>query len=109
MIRAVLRLFPGLLLVFGLAGGAQAAPGHLGAPGHFADGAVIHVADSPIGDMDEIFHMEAPRLLFLGAGIVVGALVISPGLGLNELLGVVLGVIGSEFVYQTTYKSSRWF
>ncbi len=109
MIKAFLSLIFSLSLVFALAGSARAAPMHMAAPAYLTGSAVIPVADSPIAGMNEIFHMEPPRLLFLGAGIVAGALVISPALGLNELFGVVLGIIGSEFLYQTTYKSSRWF
>ncbi len=108
MINLFLSVFLSLSLVIGLAGSARAAPMQVAAPAHLSGGAIIPVAESAIGGMDEIFHMEAPRLLFLGAGIVVGALVISPALGINDLLGVVLGVIGSEFLYQTTYRSSHW-
>ncbi len=113
MIKVVLSFCLSLSLVFGLAGSAQAAPGQLSAPRHLTSGAVIPVAEAPIEGMSEIFHMEPPRLLFLGGGILSGLLVVSPGLEIGELFGVVLGVIGAEYLYQTFYKgnerSSRWF
>ena len=109
MFRAVLSLCLSLFLVLAVAGSARAAPGQLVAPGHLAGGAVIPVADASLGGIDEVFKMEPPHLLFLGGGIVAGLLLISPGLGVGDLFGVVLGVIGSEFLYQTSYRSSRWF
>ena len=113
MINAVLSLFLSLCLVLGLAGSARAAPGHLGAPAHLTGSAVIPVAETPIEGMNEIFHMEPPRLLFLGGGILSGLLLISPTLEVGELFGVILGVIGSEYLYQTLYKgnerTSHWF
>ena len=113
MIHSFLRVCLSLLLVFGLAGGVRAAPVHPGVPAHLTEGAVIRVADSPLAGMNEVFHMEAPRLLFLGAGIVAGAVVISPSLGLSELFGVAVGIVGSQFLYETIYlpnfRSSHWF
>ncbi len=113
MINAVLSLFLSLSLVFGLAGSARAAPVHLAAPAHMTGSAVIQVAETPMEGMNEIFHMEPPRLLFLGGGILAGLILISPTLEVGELFGVVLGVIGSEYLYQTLYKgpesSSHWF
>ncbi len=104
MIKMVLGLCLSLWLVFGLAGHALAVPAHFGAPVHLADSAVIPAAEGPLAGMDEVFHMEPPRLLFLGAGIVAGAVIVAPSLGVSELFGVVLGIIGSEFLYQTTYR-----
>ncbi len=107
MIKAVLSACLSLWLVLAGGGNALAAPGHLTVPAHRGGGAVITVADSALGGMDEIFHMDPPRLLFLGVGIVAGAALISPSLGISELFGVVLGIIGSEFLYHTTYVPSR--
>lgn len=104
MMKMVLGLCLSLWLVFGLAGNARAVPAHLGGPVHLTDGAVIPAAEGSLAGMDEVFRMEPPRLLFLGAGIVAGAVIISPGLGVSELFGVVLGIIGSEFLYRTTYQ-----
>lgn len=113
MIDVVSRLCLSLWLVFGLAGSARAAPVHVALPAHLTAGAVIPVAESPLEGVNEILHMEPPRLLFLGAGIIAGAVIISPNLGVSELFGVILGVIGSEYVYQTIYepafKPSHWF
>jgi type IV secretory pathway TrbD component len=114
MIKAVLRLCLTLWLVCGLASSARAAPVHLAAPASLAGSGVIPAAEeTPIEGMNEIFHMEPPRLLFLGGGILAGVLFISPTLEVGELFGVVLGVIGSEYLYQTLYKtpekSSHWF
>ncbi len=104
MIHAALRLCLGLFLVFGLAGSVQAAPVHLAAPVHQAGGGFIAVDESPIGGLNDIFNMEPPHLLFLGAGIIAGAALIAPGLAVNDLLGVAIGVIGSEYLYQTFYE-----
>jgi hypothetical protein len=40
-----------------------------------------------------------PRLAFLGAGVLVGLVIASPGLELSEVLGIALGVIGSQYLY----------
>ncbi len=40
-----------------------------------------------------------PRLAFLGAGVLIGLVVASPGLELSEVLGIALGVIGSQYLY----------
>ncbi len=112
MVKTVSSLCLCLPLVFGLAGGARAAPAPLPVSAQLTGSGIVQVAETPIEGMNEIFHMEPPRLLFLGGGILSGLLVISPGLEIGELFGVVLGVIGSEFLYQTTYEpphSSHWF
>lgn len=113
MRKVALSLFLSLCLVSGLAGSAGAAPLHSGASVPFAGGLVIPVAETPVEGMNEIFHMEPPRLLFLGGGILAGLLLISPSLEVGELFGVLLGVIGSEYLYQTFYKtpeqSFHWF
>jgi len=62
----------------------------------------------PVG---ELIHMEPGHLAALGIGVVAGAAVIGPYLGIGELIGVGIGVIGSELVYRSTlwpfHKS--WF
>ena len=40
-----------------------------------------------------------PRLVFLGAGVLAGLVIASPGLELSEVLGIALGVIGSQYLY----------
>lgn len=40
-----------------------------------------------------------PRLAFLGAGVLAGLIIASPGLELSEVLGIALGVIGSQYLY----------
>ena len=40
-----------------------------------------------------------PRLAFLGAGVLAGLVIASPGLELSEVLGIALGVIGSQYLY----------
>lgn len=109
MTKAILSLFLCVSLVFGLAGNARAALMHPATPGHLAGGGVIDVADAPLDGLSEIFRMEPDRLLFLGGGILTGLLLLSPQLGIAELYGVAVGVIGAEFVYHTYYRSNRWF
>lgn len=106
MIKAISSLCLSLLLVIGLAGGVRAAPLHPVVPRHLTDGAVVQVADSPLAGMNEVFHMDPPHLLFLGAGIVAGAIIVSPNLAVSELFGVAIGIVGSEFLYQTVYRPS---
>ena len=43
-----------------------------------------------------------PRLVFLGAGVLVGLVIASPGLELGEVLGIALGVVGSQYLYYAT-------
>jgi hypothetical protein len=113
MIHALLRFCLSLSLVVGLAGSVRAAPGHLVAPPHLTDSAVIHAADSEVEGLNEVFRMDPPRLAFLAAGIVAGAVLIAPALGVNDILGVVLGIVSSEFLYHTVYEPkfgpSHWF
>ncbi len=52
----------------------------------------------PVG---EILHMETDHLLALGAGVLIGATVISPYLEISELTGVVIGVIGGDLLYRS--------
>ena len=40
-----------------------------------------------------------PRLAYLGAGVLAGLVIASPGLELSEVLGIALGVIGSQYLY----------
>ena len=98
MTKTILGLCFGLMLFLGLQGKAMAEPIHL------SGGELILAAESPLEGVNEIFHMEPPRLLFLAAGIVGGALFIAPSLGLNEFLSVILGVITSEYLYRTVYR-----
>lgn len=110
MIRTILRVCLGLWLAVGLAGSARALPAHSVGPVH-PTRAVVTVQDSPVEGLNEIFRMDPPRLAYLGAGIVAGALFVAPGLGVNEVLGVVLGIIGGEFLYHTTWepRHASWF
>ena len=113
MTNALLSLCLSLCLVLGLTGSVRAAPGHLVAPAHLAGSAVIQVAEGPLAGVDEIVHLEPSHLVFLGVGIIAGAMFIAPNLAVGELFGVALGIVGSEFLYQTVYQpafgSSRWF
>lgn len=113
MKSALLSLCLSLCLVFGLTGNVRAAPGHLTAPAHLAGGAVIQVAEGPLAGVNEVIHMEPSHLLFLGLGIIAGATFVAPNLAVSELFGVAIGIVGSEFLYQTVYQpafgSSRWF
>lgn len=62
-------------------------------PGEF-----VRVAEFSIG---EILHLDAERLIALGAGIIVGTTVIAPYFELRELTGMVVGVLIGSFAYQT--------
>ena len=108
MIKAVLSLFLGLALLFGLDGSARAASMQLAAPIHLSGGAVVQVADTPPAEAtSEGIRIDPSRLLFFGAGILTGLVYISPGLEVSELFGVVLGVVGAEYLYQTVYKKAE--
>ncbi len=52
----------------------------------------------PVG---EILHLETDHLLALGAGVLVGATVISPYLEISELTGVVIGLIAGDLLYRS--------
>jgi hypothetical protein len=66
---------------------------------------IVLAADAVGGvSMNEILRMEPGHLLALGAGVIGGAALISPYLGIGELIGVAIGVIASEF----TYRSGLW-
>lgn len=95
------------LLVFGLAGAAAAGPGWAPpAPGPAPMMEPILVAD-PLDNVEKIAGMEPSRLLVLGLGIVSGATLIAPTLGMSELVGVALGAIAAEYIYRTYIDDSR--
>ena len=64
----------------------------------------------PVG---EILHLETDHLLALGVGVLAGATVISPYLGISELTGVAVGVIGGDLLYRSPLwpfqKTHDWF
>lgn len=106
MFKTLLGVFLSFWLVVGLSVGARAAPMYLGGPVHLPGSAVTPVASVTIEGGDEFLHFDAPRLLFLGAGVVGGVLLLSPAFGIGDLLGAVAGVVGAEVLYHGVYKKS---
>lgn len=53
--------------------------------------------------LNQILEMEPGHLLALGGGVVAGAVVVGPYLGVSEIVGVVIGVIGGEILYRSRY------
>lgn len=97
--KAFMVVLVGVSLILGSIGSAGAQTSKSG-----ETTLVLAAAESPLEGVNEIIHMESSHLLFLGAGLVGGALYIGPQLGLSELLGVALGVIASEWLYRAVYK-----
>jgi hypothetical protein len=65
-------------------------------------GQIVLVADSEGGlPVDAILHLEPGHLVALGVGLVFGAAVIGPFLGIGEVVGVAAGVIGGELAYRS--------
>ena len=108
MIKTVLRLCLCLGLILALDGSARAASAQQAAPAQQAGGAVVHVADAPPPEAaSDAFRIDPTRLLFFGAGILTGLVYVSPALEVSEVFGVVLGVVGAEYLYQTIYKKAE--
>ena len=64
-------------------------------------GQIVLVADSEGGlPVDAILHLEPGHLVALGVGLVFGAAVIGPFLGIGEVVGVAAGVIGGELAWR---------
>lgn len=57
--------------------------------------------------LNQILEMEPGHLLALGGGVIAGAAVVGPYLGVSELVGVVIGVIGGELFYRSAYWPLR--
>jgi len=72
-------------------------------------GQVILAAGGPFEGMEAVVSLEPPHLLALGLGIVGGATVISPALGVGEVIGVGLGVLGAEYLYRTYFERRGLF
>lgn len=95
----------GLCLLFGGAGSVRAAAVHPAVATDLTGGGVTRVAEAPAEASNEVLHIEPPRLLFFGGGLLAGLLWVAPALEVSELFGAVLGVVGSEYLYQKVYKS----
>ena len=112
MIKTLGLVVVSLWLVLGVAGAepvlAGAGPSAEGPAAESAEGQVILVAGGPFEGVDAIVNLEPPHLVALGLGIVGGATVISPTLGVGELIGVGLGVIAAEYLYRTFYEKRRF-
>jgi hypothetical protein len=64
-------------------------------PGEF-----IKVAEGAPFSITEILHLTPAHLVALGAGIVAGATVIGPYLGVGDLTGIAIGLIVGTLAYQ---------
>jgi hypothetical protein len=58
--------------------------------------------------MDKLSEMETSHLVILGTGVVVGAAVLGPSLGIGELVGALVGVAGGEVIYRTFRHTEYW-
>jgi hypothetical protein len=65
-----------------------------------ASGKIVSTAGGEL-PVAEILHMETNHLVALGAGVLLGATVVSPYLEIGELTGVVLGVIAGDLIFRT--------
>lgn len=75
---------------------------------------IILAAGSGVGmPLDDILTLESKHLMALGVGLVAGAALIGPYLGVGELVGIAIGVIGGEIVYRSDVwplgKPRGWF
>ena len=88
----------------------------------FADPFVEPPADGPrvimvseiegLSSISGLLDLEPNHLLALGAGVLVGAAVIGPYVGISELFGVIMGVIGADVFYRSDlwpFQKSRWW
>lgn len=89
----------------------------------FADQFIVPTADGPrvimvselegLSSVTGLLDLEPNHLLALGAGVLLGAAVIGPVMGISELFGVVMGVIGADVFYRSDLwplpKSRWWF
>jgi hypothetical protein len=51
--------------------------------------------------LTEVLHFETTRLVMLAAGAVLGATVVGPYLGISEIYGVLVGLVGGEVAYRS--------
>ncbi|CAK0753458.1 putative Glycine zipper domain-containing protein [Azospirillaceae bacterium] len=101
MMKVVFSVALGLMMLCSapvLAAGGDEGPTTISSQIVLAAGAE---AGLPVG---EILRLEPVHLLALGTGVLVGAVVVGPYLGISELIGVAIGVIASEL----TYRSGMW-
>ena len=98
MYKLVLRLCVAICLMIGCCANAYAAPA---GPASSAPAAAQTVSlddgTSPL-TFPDISRID-PRLAVLGGGVLIGLIIASPGLELSEVLGIALGVIGSQYLY----------
>lgn len=107
MFKSLFVVCLAVLFVLGLNNGARAAPFHFAAPAHLTGLAITPAASLSFDTGDDFTHFDTPRLVLLGVGIVAGAVLLPPVLGINNLLGGVLGAIGGEILYHGGYRISE--
>ena len=97
MCKFVLGLCVAIWLVIGCCAAAYAAPEQGTPPLPRPEQLAPSVDDMAI-TMPDVSKID-PRLAFLGAGVLLGLVLASPGLELSEVLGIALGVVGSQYLY----------
>ena len=107
MFKSLFVVCLAVLFVLGLNTSVRAAPFHVAAPAHLTSLAITPAASLSFDTGDDLTHFSTPRLVMLGVGIVAGVLVLPPVLGINNLLGGVLGAIGGEILYHGGYRISE--
>ena len=107
MFKSLLVVCLAVLFVLGLNNSARAAPFHFAAPAHLTGLAITPAASLSLDTGDDFTHFSTPRLVLLGVGIVAGVLLLPPVLGINELVGGVIGAIGGEVLYHGGYRISE--
>lgn len=94
--------------IAGDAGGATVAVADPSAGGEV----VLAAADGGV-PINQILELEPSHLVALGTGVVAGAVLIGPTLGVSELVGVFIGLIGGELMYRSEYwpfeKNEGWW
>lgn len=63
---------------------------------------VLTLAEGPSESLpiNELLHLDTGHLIALGGGILLGATVIPGYLGVSELAGLIIGLVGGEVAFR---------
>ncbi len=98
MSKFILGVWVAMWLTIGCGAGAYAASAQVTPPLPRAEQTVPQGDDTAALAWPDVSKVD-PRLAFLGGGVLLGLVLASPGLELSEVLGIALGVIGSQYLY----------